>query len=74
MNVIVVLACADRAISRTRDRAPFRVKVKPRLDSHVDSHGGATRYESVNSVDGTHERSGRETPPDDAMDAEHADF
>ena len=43
-------------------------------DSHGDSHGGTTPSHRVDLMDGTHERSGRQTPLYDATDAEHADF
>jgi hypothetical protein len=62
------------SLSRSLGNQPSGSAAATADDSHVDSHGDTTRYESVEPVDATHERGGPQTPPDDAMNAEHPDF
>ena len=65
---------ALQARNRGERRNSAALDPRPGRDSHVDSHGGTTRCDAMDRVDGSHERSGRQPPPNDAMHAEHADF
>ena len=42
--------------------------------SHAASHGGGTRSDVVEPVDGDHAQSGPRTTPNHAMDGFHRDF